>query len=133
MGGLGLWLALHEPDVGQLSALGTAAEGGLVPALVAFPGIVLTSVLVGQRSLAALIRPDPTGIPVDRFDLAVQLFGPEADDLARRLTTHVHAWDAGGRPSTTELRIRAYPPAWPDDGQTPIVVDTHHARLLLDW
>lgn len=133
MGGLGLWLALREPDMGQLSALGKAAERGLVPALVTFPGMTLTSVLVGQRCLAALIRPDPAGVPADQFDLRVQLFGRGDEDLARRLTEQVQAWDATGRPSTADLRISAYPQGSADDDQTPMVVDTQHARLLLDW
>ncbi len=131
--GLGLWLALHEPDVGRLTAIGAAVERGLVPALISFPGMVATTVLVGERALAALVRPDPA-TDVDRFDLRVQTFGPEADDLALRLAAHVHAWEAGGRPSTTGLRIRAYPqPADGDNDQTSIRIDTHHARLLLDW
>lgn len=133
MGGLGLWLALHEPDIGQLSALGAAVGRGLVPAVVAIPGMALTMVLVGERALAALVRPDPAGVPADRFDLGVQLFGPEADDLARRLAAHVHAWEARGRPSTAELRIGAYPRTGAEDDETRIVIDTHHARLLLDW
>lgn len=133
MGGLGLWLALHEPDIGQLSALGAAVGRGLVPALVAFPGVALTTVLIGKGALAAFVRPDPSGAPADRFDLRVQPFGPEADELSRRLAEHVHTWEARGRPSTAELRIEAYRRTGADHDETRIVIDTRHARLLLDW
>lgn len=37
-GGLGLWLALQEPELARLWAIGAAADRGLVPALVVFPG-----------------------------------------------------------------------------------------------
>lgn len=132
MGGVGLWLALHEPDIGQLSTLGAAVGRGLVPAVVASPGMALTTVLVGERALAAFVRPDPAGVPAARFDLGVQPFGPEAEDLVRRLVGHVHAWAARGRPSTGDLHIRAYPPTAADD-EAEIVLETRHARLLLDW
>ncbi|MHB8340863.1 MAG: methyltransferase, FxLD system [Mycobacteriales bacterium] len=132
-GGLGLWLALHERDIGQLSALGSALERGLVPAVVVFPGVVLTTVLIGERALASLVRLEGAGVLADRFDLGVRLFGPKADDLGRRLMAHVHAWDTRGRPSTAELRIRAYPRAGVADDGTQFVIDMRHARLLLDW
>ncbi len=133
MSGLCLWLALHEPDVGHLSALGAAVDRGLAPAVVSFPGMALTTVLLGKLGLAALVRADAADVPADRFDLRVQPFGPENGDLARRLTTHVRAWQAAGRPSTTALRMRAYLRTSADDNGNPIVIDTEHARLLLDW
>ncbi|MET3806071.1 protein-L-isoaspartate(D-aspartate) O-methyltransferase [Nakamurella sp. UYEF19] len=133
MGGLGLWLALHEPDVGHLSALGEALGRGLAPAAVLFPGMALTTVLLGEQGLAALVRADEAGVPADRFDLQVQPFGQGATDLAHRLATQVLAWQAAGRPLTTALRIRAYPRNVAGDEANPMVIDTAHARLLLDW
>ena len=133
LGGLGLWLALHEPDVGHLSALGAAVGRGLAPAVVVFPGMALTTVLLGKQGLAAMVRADGAGVPADRFDLQVQPFGQAANDLAHRLATQVHAWQAAGRPSTTALRIRAYPRNLADNDANPLVIDTAHARLLLDW
>jgi protein-L-isoaspartate(D-aspartate) O-methyltransferase len=133
MGGLDLWAALHDPDVGHLSALGAAANRGLAPAVVKFPGMALTTVLLGKLGLAALVRADPTDLPAERFDVQVQHFGREAGDLAHRLASHVHAWQAAGRPSSTALRIRAYPRTLADSDGNPLVIDTEHARLLLDW
>jgi len=134
MGGLGLWLALNEPDVGQLSAVGAATERGLVPPLVAFPGMAATTVLIGQRALAALVPADPAGDGTDAGEVSERTFGPDAGDLTGRLAAHVRDWDAHGRPSTTGLRIRAYPRAtasWDDDAS--FVIDRSYTRFLVDW
>jgi protein-L-isoaspartate(D-aspartate) O-methyltransferase len=133
MGGLGLWLALHEPDVGHLSALGAAADNGVAPSAARFPGMALTTMLLGKHSFAALVRDDQPDVPAGRFEVRVQPFGPGASDLARRLVAHVHAWQAAGRPSTASLRIRAYPRTLPISGDNQLVLDTEHARLLLEW
>lgn len=130
MGGLGLWLAMLDADVGQLSAFGAAADRSVVPALVRVPGMSLTTVLVGDSGLAALARPDEDSD--SGSTLAAQSFGP-ADDLARRLAAHVRAWDRQGRPSTAELRIRAYPRDAMTDDTASMVIDKRHTRLLIDW
>jgi protein-L-isoaspartate(D-aspartate) O-methyltransferase len=55
--GLDLWLALREPDVVRLMAIGRAAGRGLVPSLVATPGLATTDALIGAdgRAGAALV------------------------------------------------------------------------------
>ena len=131
LGGLGLWLALHQPDIGQLTAHGAAVDRGLVPTLVAFPGMTLTTVLLGDRAMAALVFAEPDEVPTDRFDLRVRLLGPDAADLGRQLTDQVRAWDLRGRPSTADLRIRAYPRAGAD--VLPGSLDTPQGRLMLNW
>lgn len=133
MGGLGLWLAVHDQDVGQMTALGGAVDRRLVPATAAFPGMALTTVLLGTSGLAALVRIDPVVLPADQFDLHVQTFGPESDHLAHRLAAHVRAWQTAGRPSTTTLRIAAYPRTTAGGDDRAIVIETEHARLLLEW
>ncbi|MDQ3504075.1 MAG: methyltransferase, FxLD system [Actinomycetota bacterium] len=133
MGGLGLWLAFHEPDAGHLSARGAAVSRRLVPDLFALPGLSVTPVLVGQRALAALVRPDPVGGPQDQGELDVRLFGVDEDDLVRRLVAQLCAWDAAGRPSTNECRIMAQLRGRFDDVQAQIVLDTPSARLYVDW
>ena len=129
-GGLSLWLALHEPDLGGLSAIGAAVRLGLVPELVVFPGQVGTRVLVGAAGLAALVRVDGTE-DGGRFEVAVRGLGAGSGPLADRLAAQVAAWDAHGRPSTDGLRIRAYPAGTPAVGST--VIDKRHTRLVLDW
>lgn len=133
MGGVGLWLALYEPDLGHLSALGAAANQGLAPSAVQFPGMALTTMLLGKQGFAALVRDDPPDLTADRFEVQVQPFGREACDLARRLAAHVHVWQAAERPSTTSLRIQAYPRTFGGGDYNPLVLDTEHARLLLTW
>ena len=54
-GGLGLWLALHEPDIARLIAMGEAAATGLVPTLIAHPGQAATTAVLGERGLATLV------------------------------------------------------------------------------
>jgi len=133
MGGLGLWLALHDSDAGRLITLGEGLNRRLVPAVVAFPGMALTPVLVGDQALAALIRLNPAAAGTDAFEVGVRTYGPDGDDLADRLVAHVREWEAAGRPSTTGLRIRAYPAAESCSGPFTALIDKYHTRLLLDW
>lgn len=131
-GELGLWLALRDLDAGRLVALGAAGDAGLVPALITYPGMTATAVLVGERALATLVGPSTTG-PADTFTLGVRPFGPGGTDLAQRLAAHVRAWDAAGRPSITDLQIRAYPLREAPVDPAPFVLDKQHTRLLIDW
>lgn len=131
MGGLKLWLALQEQDVGQLAAVGPAVDYGLVPPLLAMPGMTATTVLVGQSALAALVPQDPTS-GTQASDVAIRTFGSGAHSLAERLAAHVREWDARNRPSTSALHIRSHRQGSPT-GDAAITIDMHHARFLLDW
>jgi hypothetical protein len=99
-----------------------------VPPVIAFPGTTMTRGLVGTSGLALLDR-----AAGDTGELAVRPFGRVGQELVERLIVHLHGWDAHGRPSTDELRIRAHRSAadTPDDGAPAL--DLPHARLLLDW
>jgi protein-L-isoaspartate(D-aspartate) O-methyltransferase len=130
MRGLALWLALQEPDVGQLAAVGAAADHARVPALIAIPGMTSTMVLVGRSELAALVPHDATG--AETSAVAVRAYGPGADGLAERLAAHVRQWDAHGRPSTSALHIRAYPHG-AAASHAAITIDMPHTRFLVDW
>lgn len=132
IGGLGLWVALHELDAGQLSAVGAAADRGLVSPPIAYPGWARTVVLVGTRELAALVRHPSDAAPADDFMLGVRSFGLDGDDLAERLVARVRDWERRGRPDTKHLRIRAHPRSR-GSTEAAAVVDKHHYRLLLDW
>jgi protein-L-isoaspartate(D-aspartate) O-methyltransferase len=128
LGGLGLWLALHDTEAGELVAVEAAARRGVVPPVIVFPGTTVTRGLVGTSGLALLDRAGG-----DTGELAVRPFGRVEQELVERLIAHLHGWDARGRPSTDDLRIRAYRSAadTPDDGA--LALDLPHARLLLDW
>ncbi|MGH3983944.1 MAG: methyltransferase, FxLD system [Pseudonocardiaceae bacterium] len=132
-GGLGLWLALQEPELARLLTIGAAADRGLVPALIAFPGQAGTVALLGAHALAALVRlPDDERHRADSFALAARPFGPDGRPLAERLVAHIRAWDAHQRPSSPGLRISAYP-RHADDIAADTIIDKHHIRLGLNW
>lgn len=132
-GGLDLWISLHETDTARLAALGAGADSGVVPALVSYPGMSSTIALIGERSLATLVR---RGNNRDsrRFELDVRGYGTESDTLADRLVAHVHTWARQGRPSSAQLNIHAYPRSQaPADTPGSIVVDKPRTRLVIDW
>lgn len=128
-GGLGLWLVLHDPSIGTLGAEAGAVEAGLVPPLVTYSGMTSTAVLVGEWALAALTRSGTAG----SFALGARAFGPDATALAERLAAHVREWDTRGRPSTSTLRIRAYPLPQATTNPARTFLDTPHTRLVFDW
>jgi protein-L-isoaspartate(D-aspartate) O-methyltransferase len=119
--GLALWLALHQPDIGQLFAIGAAVQRGLVPPLLCFPGNIGTGVLLAEQALAALVRLNQHGDDHSwstTFELGVRAFGTGGHQLAHRLRAAVQQWHASGRPATAGLRIRAYPPDHPTGEQS---------------
>lgn len=129
--GVALWLALHEPDVGRLSALAGAPERGLVPALVELPSEVFTVVLAGERALAALVRCESDD--ADAFELAARPLGPGGERLAARLAEHVRGWDRAGRPGSAELRVTAYPSAGAAAAGGAAAIALPHAALTVAW
>jgi len=129
MGGLRLWLALHESGAGDLIALGAAADRPLVPVVVSHPGMAVTPVLVGDGGLAALVPID--GVP---GVLGVAVYGRGGDAPAATLLARAREWDQAGRPSSAGLRIRAYPAGTrtPQAGPAVTVVDRPYTRFVLD-
>ena len=130
--GLSLWLALHEPAIAGLSAIGTAANHGLVPALIEYPGRgTATVALVGTDAVAAVLRLDEE----EPFELGARPFGPEGHRLAQRLIGHIQDWNAQGRPGTAGLHVAAYPR---DTDHAEIadansIIEKRYTRLALTW
>lgn len=130
--GLGLWLALHEPALGGLSAIGAAADHPLVPALFESHGMIGTTVLIGTDGLAALVRLDQAE---RSFELGSRPLGPGGARLAERLLGHIHDWNTDGRPSTAGLHVSAYP----RDNELGALADANNiiekrdTRLALTW
>jgi hypothetical protein len=131
LGGLNLWLTLHNSDVCRLIAVGAAADEGVVPALMTKPGLSMTTALFGHDSLAALVRLDGDGS--QRFELGVRPLGGNATSLARRLLEKVHRWEALGRPSAPQLNISAYPLRETGTPAGAIIIDKPYRRLALTW
>ncbi|MGH2352220.1 MAG: hypothetical protein ACRDJN_11480 [Chloroflexota bacterium] len=132
-GGLDLWLALREPELAKLFALGAAVDAGLVPPLISHPGRAGTLAIIGERGLAALVRrEDPRARP-GTFEVAARSLGADGRNLARRLAAYVVAWDASGRPSTGGLRVSAFPAGDTRAEESVATVEKRHSRLAIDW
>jgi protein-L-isoaspartate(D-aspartate) O-methyltransferase len=97
MGGLGLWVVLHEPDAALLTAVGPAAQAHLLPASLQFLQMTLALAVLADHSLAAVVRPARAHTTPDGPALAVQPFGLDTAGLTNRLLAHLHAWAAHGR------------------------------------
>ncbi len=131
--GLGLWLALGDPRVGELAAVGPSADRDLIPGVITrFPGLASVTVLVSGASLAAVTRP-PDGGQAASFTAWVRGYGPAGDDLAEQLAAAVRSWESAGRPASRAVRIRAYPADGAAGGQAAFTVAKPHTRFLLDW
>jgi protein-L-isoaspartate(D-aspartate) O-methyltransferase len=148
--GLTTWLEAWEPGFCTLVANGELSRRGIVPWLWGLPGKFCgTNGVLGPDSLAVLMIP-PDRVPAPGaaepappppsppepprpLDLLVRDFGPD-ETAGRRLSEHVRAWDAAGRPSSDKLRIRAYPqPGEYPPGPHEAVVEKQWTRLVLDW
>lgn len=144
-GALSQWLALREPGYCFLSALGDAADRGVLPDLFGWSSISTvrqshTIGVFGEVGLCLCMRP-PDSPPaawagagaLAPFELFVRTLGLD-DGLAARVVERIRAWDAAGRPSRQGMRIRAYPRDTEyvaSEGE--LVVDKRWSRLVLDW
>jgi protein-L-isoaspartate(D-aspartate) O-methyltransferase len=121
--GLGLWLAVHEPMWGLLTASGPP---GLARALVSVKDQQMTAGLFADDSFAVLARPEKSAPPFGPdgprpasgatpagFPLSTLGYGPAGPELAARLAAQIRAWDAAGRPLSADMHISAYPVAGP--------------------
>ena len=139
-GGLGLWLAAREPELGRLSAFGAASPGPGDPepatARARQPGMGMVAGAHGCAALAPMTDPGGTGRAGLRtsFEIGACPFGTEGTQLAARLAGHVRDWDAAGRPSLAGLRVSAYPAgAGPPGAPQVTVIDKQYTRLVLTW
>lgn len=137
-----LWLSLHDSATCGLSASGEAADRGIVPCVFLWGGqwrTCSTAGVLSEGGLCVLARPPDRPRPesgvggADRFELWLRSFGSD-DSLEERLSAHIGAWDAAGRPSPEALRIVAYPReavVQPAGGE--VVIENPHSRLVLRW
>ena len=129
-GGLGLWLASHEPGLGRLSGRGVRSLAGPASSIVV-GGRMGALMLVSAHGCAIATRPDDPGETTEEaagekaadpaaaaklearlrkpFELAAWPFGRDGAGLAARLARHAQDWAAAGRPSPSDLTVTAYP------------------------
>lgn len=118
MDGLGLWLAIREPRWFALSEGKSGSRLRDAP-MTAADGAATIGVL------------DDFGLATLRAREDHELVVTGAEDLVEVLAGHVAAWQEAGRPGSAGLRIDAYPPGTPVDGQ--YVLDKRCVRLSLSW
>ncbi|GAA5152345.1 hypothetical protein GCM10023321_20860 [Pseudonocardia eucalypti] len=129
--GLGLWLAVREPDVCRLlvSADASARTPSLRPA--GMDGG--TVALIAERGMAVLVPKDDAPSELDRrFPVAVRPYGSDGAAAAERLAALLEDWVDAGRPSAAELRLRAYPRD-AEIAANGSVVHKAQSLLVLDW
>lgn len=141
-GGLNLWLAVRGHSYCDLLAEGEWVERGIVPYLFGTTGkrtYTGTLGILADDSACFLMRPphdtpsEEESYDVSPFELFVRSFGSDGT-LADYVQAQVIAWDRAGRPSSNDIRIRAYRM---DSGYTPseneVVIPKQHAQLVLAW
>jgi protein-L-isoaspartate(D-aspartate) O-methyltransferase len=140
-GGLGLWLAAHEPRWCLFNETGTG-EPILPQTPVRIQDQRLTAGVVA-RDGAALLAADP-----EHGTVALG-YGVGGSRLAGDLVEHVQAWDRAGRPGVEGMRVDAYPSSTSDspgngDGRAvgtaagagepgAVALEKTHTRIMLSW
>jgi protein-L-isoaspartate(D-aspartate) O-methyltransferase len=146
MGSLWTWLSLRETQICKLMAKGDLVEREIVPPLIGIDGkqkLAGTVALLNETGLAALMRPPGHSLvllPLDKlftadkpFALFVRQFGSDAS-IAHRLITQIQAWDAAGRPSSDEMRVRVYAKdSEYVSAEGEFVVDKQWTKLVIEW
>lgn len=114
-GSLSMWLALHEPGVCYLDIGPELVKRGRIPHTFRFSnGWASADGIFEGSSICILTRPpgqeSPLNIPSNAppFALNIRCYGSDAG-IVQRLLEQLRAWDTAGRPSASDMRIRAYP------------------------
>jgi len=146
-GGVNLWVVLHENDTCALHASGAVVEQGIVPGLLGTTTLGPSYFASGMRSdsgVCVLSGPPDQPPPRERwplhpvsneqpFELWMCSFGSDLG-LAERLMAHLAAWETAGRPTTQNLRIRAYRLESID---TPtaneVLLQTEWTQFVINW
>ena len=120
--GLRLWLALRSPDFCMLSLEGTALHRSTVRAWEVTPARTLRTPGPEARFASAPGLLDDAGLCLVERDAdderpVLRTYG-DAAGVAARLSADLLAWNAAGRPFTSDLAIDAIPLA--DAGTAPV-------------
>jgi protein-L-isoaspartate(D-aspartate) O-methyltransferase len=138
LGGLALWIAVHESRFCSLLFESPELERAPVPVLPSESGHGLSTFGVVSQGDVALIEQAPaSGVEQrgteDANEFWVCAFG-DSLDVAERLAAHVRAWTAAGRPAADHLVIRVYPvEAGERPGPDEQVIVKRASRLHVRW
>jgi protein-L-isoaspartate(D-aspartate) O-methyltransferase len=145
VGGLSLWLGLHDRRTGVLSAINEAAEDNFVPPLITFgeqSQTVFTFFVIGEGGLAVLTLPHDILVAENSseggradiiFRLVVRQFGSDPEP-ARRLMDLVGSWAEAGKPTSKGMQVIAClkaNPCYPKEGE--IAIEKSSSIFLLSW
>ncbi|MGH3436537.1 MAG: methyltransferase, FxLD system [Sciscionella sp.] len=122
-GGLGLWLAVMEPEIVMITENEDVDEPRLAQGRTTADGASVAPALLDTDGIAVLLA-------CGRRRLLARAFGPSGESLAERLLWQVQDWDAHGRPSSEDMHIDAYPAGAPVAGQ---VMEKPASRLVITW
>jgi protein-L-isoaspartate(D-aspartate) O-methyltransferase len=142
--GLGLWLAVHEPNSCLLVAQGTIANPNIMPMLLHSSGqtpMHITIGLVNEQSLCLLLKEDEQSATAEiaaqqqKFSLKIRSFGTDPQHtLAHQLQRQLAAWQEAERPTIARLHIKAYPtPAHYQKAEQEQVVSKQWTQFVINW
>jgi protein-L-isoaspartate(D-aspartate) O-methyltransferase len=131
----------HAIDGDALGALlrapaGDVPTGLVVPQRDLYGGVIAWVALHEPRAETSPARPEAAAASSAGTDggVGIVIRRHGRDETAVRLSATVRAWDAAGRPTLEQLRIRAYPLDHPGQGSHGQHVLTRPCtRLVLDW
>ena len=142
-GGLGLWLAVHEPRSCRLNEeLSPGDQGGLLTAAPLRGARGQGTLGIAERGGLAILTADlwagaEPGPSAQRVNLETAVlgtagFGPRGAPLAADLAAQVRAWDQAGRPGLPGLHVDAYPrSAGPDPAAGALIIERPGTRFAV--
>jgi protein-L-isoaspartate(D-aspartate) O-methyltransferase len=142
--GLGLWLAVHEPNACLLVAQGTVANPSIMSMLLRSSGqtpMHITTGLVNEQSLCLLLKESEQDAATEiaaqqqKFALKIRSFGTDPQHtLAHQLQRQLAAWQEAKRPNIAQLHIKAYPtPAHYQKAEQEQVVSKQWTQFVINW
>lgn len=118
------WLAIHEPNLIDISVRGEMAHNEAAPFLFGRDGESPWRMSIGaleEDNLAVYVRPADDQLqpddPMATFELGVRGYGV-GNTAVHKLISHAQNWQAAGRPNAEAMQVDVYPV------DTPIAAET---------
>jgi protein-L-isoaspartate(D-aspartate) O-methyltransferase len=143
-GSLSQWIGLHVPNIVTLSMEGEPSPADQWPVLFEYRGRAVERFAIGQltssgiafltqsSASSSLVRAAAGDQPL--FAVDVLGYGPSGAQHAGELAGLLAAWDAAGRPATSQLRLRVYSrDAHVDLAPGEVLLQKRWSQLIVDW